>query len=259
VSAYQRNFDDNEDVWRIFRIMSEFVDGFETMRQIGPAVSMFGSARTPRRNIYYKKAIELSGELAQRGFAIITGGGPGIMEAANRGAREAGGTSVGLNITLPNEQKANAYADVRMDFHYFFARMVMFVKYAYAFVCFPGGFGTLHEFFNSMTLIQTEKAERFPVILFGRKYWQGMVDWLRRAMFKTGYPKASPQDMDLFVVTDSISRTVRIIEEARRQAQARQAVPIIFGHRRPTGEGTVWGKLARNNGVKGLPPDSPSQ
>ena len=236
----------NEDTWRVFRIMSEFVEGFETMSRIGPAVSVFGSARTPRSDPMYAKALRLSQMLAERGFAIVTGGGPGIMEAANRGAHERDGISVGLNITLPEEQKANPYANIRMDFRYFFARLLMFVKYACAFVCFPGGFGTLHEFFNSMTLIQTHKAEEFPVILIGRSYWKGLLDWMRSAMLKGRSSKIAPRDMDLFFLTDSLSETVDIIEEARLLEQCRKAEPIITGKRRPTGEGTVEGEPPRH-------------
>ena len=231
----------NEDTWRVFRIMSEFVDGFETMNRIGPAVSVFGSSRSPRSDPNYAKARKLAGMLVEKGFAIITGGGPGIMEAANRGAHEAGGTSVGLNITLPHEQKSNTYANVRLDFKYFFARLVMFVKYACSFVCFPGGFGTLHEFYNSMTLIQTHKAEMFPVILFGRSYWKGLIEWMRKVMLGPGRPKIDRQDMELFFVTDSLHETVKIIEEARLLEQCRRAEPITIGTRRPTGEGTVIG------------------
>ena len=163
-----------EDPWRIFRIMSEFVDGFEIMSTVGPAVSVFGSSRTPPESRYYRMARKLGGILARRGFAVITGGGPGVMEAANRGADDAGGKSVGLNIALPHEQVANPYANIRVDFHYFFARKVMFIKYACAFVCFPGGFGTMDEFFESMTLIQTEKVDPFPVILIGSEFWSPM-------------------------------------------------------------------------------------
>jgi uncharacterized protein (TIGR00730 family) len=232
----------NEDPWRIFRIMSEFVEGFETMSRIGPAVSVFGSARTPRSDPFYKKARQVSGELARKGFAIITGGGPGMMEAANRGAHEAGGISVGLNITLPHEQMANPYADVQINFHYFFARMVMFVKYARAFVCFPGGFGTLHEFFNSMTLIQTGKAEKFPVIFFGRSHWKGLLDWMKRRLLDDGYPKIDAEDMNLFTVTDSVRETVRIIEEAHARCLYRQVEPRQNGSRVPSGEGTFMGR-----------------
>ena len=230
-----------EDTWRVFRIMSEFVEGFETMSRVGPAVSVFGSARTPRNDRHYEKARKLGRMLAERGFAVITGGGPGIMEAANRGAREAGGTSVGLNISLPQEQKANRYQNLRLDFRYFFARLVMFVKYACSFVCFPGGFGTLHEFFNSMTLIQTGKTDRFPVVLIGRSYWKGLHDWMRKAMLKQGHPKIDPEDLSLFHLTDSLHETVRIVEEARLMQQCRKAEPITTPVRRLTGEGTLIG------------------
>jgi uncharacterized protein (TIGR00730 family) len=226
--------------------MSEFVEGFETMSQIGPAVSIFGSSRTPRTDAQYRKARRLAAMLAEEGFAIITGGGPGLMEAANRGAHDARGTSVGLNITLPHEQRANAWANVRVDFRYFFARLVMFVKYACAFVCFPGGFGTLHEFFNSMTLIQTGKAARFPVVLLGRSYWRGLIDWLRKATLDRGYAKIDPEDLELFHVTDSLRETLAIIRRAREDYLQRRAEPIILGPRRPTGEGTVTGRPVRN-------------
>ncbi len=240
-----------EDPWRVFRIMAEFVEGFETMSTIGPAVSIFGSARTPRSDHYYAMARRLGRMLAQRGYGVITGGGPGIMEAANRGAHEAGGKSVGLNITLPHEQKANPYANVQLDFHYFFARLVMFVKYAVGFVCFPGGFGTLHEFFNSMTLIQTGKAEQFPVVLIGKEYWKGMVGWMKEAMLKNGYGKIDAEDLNLFYVTDSLEEAVGIIEEARKVQEVRKRQrarrPGIL--ERPTGEGTVMGKPPRRNGA----------
>ena len=240
-----------KDTWRIFRIMSEFVDGFETMSQLGPAVSIFGSARTPRSDADYRKARKLAGMLAERGFAVITGGGPGLMEAANRGAHDVRGTSVGLNITLPEEQNANPWADIRLDFRYFFARLVMFVKYACAFVCFPGGFGTLHEFFNSMTLIQTEKVEPFPVVLVGRSYWGGLVDWIKKSMLKTGYGKISPPDLDLFHLTNSLNETVKIIEQSRECFLRRQAELPLLGPHRPTGEGTVAGEPVRMGGRPG--------
>ncbi len=232
----------NQDTWRVFRIMSEFVEGFETMNRIGPAVSIFGSSRAPRSDRYYVKARKLSHMLAEKGFAIMTGGGPGIMEAANRGAADAGGTSVGLNITLPQEQEANSYQNVRVDFRYFFARLVMFVKYACSFVCFPGGYGTLHEFFNSMTLIQTQKAETFPVVLIGRSYWKGLIEWMHKSMLKDRSPRIDRKDLDLFFVTDSLHETVKIIEEARLLEQVRRTEPIITGTRRLTGEGTVIGE-----------------
>ena len=231
----------NQDPWRVFRIMSEFVDGFETMSRLGPAVSIFGSSRTPRSHWHYVKARKLARMLAEENFAVITGGGPGIMEAANRGAHDAEGSSVGLNITLPKEQKANPYAGIRMDFRYFFARLVMFVKYACSFVCFPGGFGTLHEFYNSMTLIQTGKSSRFPVVLIGRSYWKGLVDWMRGTMLKSDYAKISPADMDLFTVTDSLTETVAIIKEAWEIQQHRPEKHLDTGEFGMTGEGTVRG------------------
>jgi len=231
-----------QDTWRLFRILSEFVDGFEAMSKIGPAVSIFGSARAPRSHWHYKKARKLARMLAERNFAVITGGGPGIMEAANRGAHEAGGISVGLNIMLPKEQKANPYLSVSLDFRYFFARLVMFVKYASSFICFPGGFGTLHEFFNSMALIQTGKSERFPVILIGRGYWRGLEAWLDKVMLKDDYRRADPADMKLFTITDSLNEAVRIVTEAHERATRRLAGPPPTGIHAPTGEGTLSGK-----------------
>ena len=235
----------HEDPWRVFRIMSEFVEGFETMSEIGPAVSVFGSARTPRSSVDYRKARKLAAMLAERGFAIITGGGPGVMEAANRGAHDARGTSVGLNIALPQEQRPNPWADIRVDFRYFFARLVMFVKYACAFVCFPGGFGTLHEFFNSMTLIQTDKVEPFPVILIGRSFWRGLVDWMDRTMLHAGYGKIDRRDMTLFRVTDSLNQAVRIIEQFGDTHLLHRIQPPLGNSRRHTVEGTVVGRLLR--------------
>lgn len=235
-----------QDPWRIFRIMSEFVEGFEALGDLGPAVSVFGSARTPRGDPYYAMARKLGRMLAERNIAVITGGGPGIMEAANRGATEAGGKSVGLNIMLPMEQKANPYANLQLDYHYFFARMVMFVKYAWSFVCFPGGYGTLHEFYNSMTLIQTGKAEHFPVVLVGRSYWRGLHNWHRNAMLRSEY--VEPIDLDLYTITDSLSETVGIVEEALKLARQRGPMPVEI-EQRPSGEGTLMGKPPRRNGV----------
>jgi len=232
----------NEDPWRVFRIMSEFVDGFETMSRIGPAVSVFGSARTRRSDLYYAQARKLGRMLAKANLAVITGGGPGIMEAANRGAFEAGGRSVGLNITLPHEQKSNPYTNIPLTFHYFFARLMMFVKYANSFVCFPGGYGTLHEFFNSMTLIQTGKADKFPVILIGKSYWKVMIDWIKREMLDGPTEYISPEDVDLFTVTDSLEEAMDIIQEAVRNDLMRLAEPKTLSTR-PSGEGTVMGKL----------------
>ena len=171
-----------QDVWRIFRIMAEFVEGFETMARVPAAVSVFGSARTKPSNPYYAKAVEFGRALAKLGFAVITGGGPGIMEAAHRGAREAGGIAVGLNISLPMEQKANPFQTISLNHHYFFVRKVMFIKYSHAFVCFPGGFGTMDELFESLTLIQTMKIDPFPVLLIGSEFWTGLIEWLRETM-----------------------------------------------------------------------------
>src|SRR6266487_2062120 len=169
---------DGQDSWRIFRIMAEFVEGFETMSRVGQAVTIFGSARTKPSDHYYKAAEETARLLAKAKLAVITGGGPGIMEAANKGAFEAGGVSVGCNITLPQEQEANKYQTISLDFHYFYARKVMFTKYASAFICFPGGYGTLDESFETLTLIQTLKVEAYPIVLFGSEHWSGLIDWI---------------------------------------------------------------------------------
>ncbi len=207
-----------EDTWRIFRIMAEFVEGFEVLSEEGKAVSIFGSSRSAPKNKYYKLAEETAYLLAKEGFAIITGGGPGIMEAGNKGARRAKGHSIGLNIQIPMEQKANAYIDTLLDFHYFFVRKVMFVKYAKAFVIMPGGFGTLDEFYEAMNLIQTERIPRFPVVLFGREYWQGMVKWLRDIVLKNG--NISPQDMDIFQIADTPKEVVAIIKKFYKKNRA---------------------------------------
>ncbi len=191
----------DSDPWRVLRIQGEFVEGFEALAQLGPAVSLFGSARTPQEDPYYQAAVETARLLAEAGLTIITGGGPGIMEAGNRGAKLGGGLSVGLNIELPFEQHHNPYLDIPIDFRYFFARKVMFVKYAQAFVIFPGGFGTLDELFESLTLIQTGKISNFPVILFGSGYWSGLLAWLKETMLAGG--KISPADLNLLAVTDS--------------------------------------------------------
>lgn len=201
------------DTWRIFRIMAEFVEGFDTMSRIGPAVSVFGSARTPEDHADYISARNLGAALTKKKFAVITGGGPGIMEAANRGAYESEGLSVGLNILLPQEQEPNPYQNVSIDFHYFFARKMMFVKYAHAFVCYPGGFGTMDEFFESLTLIQTLKSPRFPVICMGTKFWNPMIDWLRDTVLGQWH-NISPGDMDLFEVTDDIDHAVEVVVQS---------------------------------------------
>jgi len=199
-----------EDTWRMFRIMSEFVDGFEILSQVGKAVSIFGSSRSKPDNKYYKKAEEVAYLLAKAGYAVITGGGPGIMEAGNKGTRRAKGKSIGLNIEIPTEQKANPYIDTLLDFHYFFVRKVMFVKYAKAFVIMPGGYGTFDEFFEAINLIQTKRIPRFPVIVFGREYWQDMLDWLKGTVLKNG--NISPEDLELFKVTDDPKEVVKIIK-----------------------------------------------
>ena len=188
------------DAWRIFRIMGEFVEGFEEMAKVGPAVSIFGSARTKPGSAQYETCVETARLIGEAGFAVVTGGGPGIMEAANKGARAAGARSVGCNIELPFEQKGNDFVDVSIDFRYFFVRKTMFVKYAQAFVIFPGGFGTMDELFESLTLIQTGKVRHFPVVLVGKDYWGGLLEWIRDHMAAEG--KISPEDLDLVCVTD---------------------------------------------------------
>jgi len=198
-----------EDTWRMFRIMSEFVDGFETLSDIGQAVSIFGSSRLKPANKYYKLAEETAYQLAKAGYAVITGSGPGIMEAGNKGARRARGQSIGLNIQIPSEQKPNKYVDTLLDFRYFFVRKVMFVKYAKAFVIMPGGYGTLDEFFEAINLIQTERIPKFPVVLFGSEYWKGMIEWLRKTVLKIG--NISPHDLDIFTIVDKPEDVVKVI------------------------------------------------
>jgi len=216
------------DTWRTLRIVGEFVEGFDALADVGPAVSIFGSARVGRRNRYYGAARRLAAALAKQGFAIITGGGPGIMEAANRGAKEAGGLSIGCNIELPFEQGLNEYVDLGMEFRYFFVRKVMFVKYAEAFVIFPGGFGTLDELFEALTLIQTGKVEHFPVVLYGKDYWDGMMEWIReKPLYEE---KISPQDLELVTITsdideasDAITRHHHSRTQERKEAASRKA------------------------------------
>ncbi|MBU0638132.1 MAG: TIGR00730 family Rossman fold protein [Planctomycetes bacterium] len=243
-----------EETWRIFRIMAELVEGIEVMSQVGPAVSIFGSSRTPPASPYYQQATDLAAKLAQRDFGIITGGGPGIMEAANKGAFEAGGTSIGLNISIPQEQEANEYQNVSLNFHYFFVRKVMFVKYAVAFACFPGGFGTMDEFFESMTLIQTEKIRPLKVVLLGSRFWSPLVGWMRETMLGT-HQNISPADLDFFTVTDEVDQAVSIIcshfERDRSIAgQPHTAEELrLAPARRETAEGTVYG----------VPPRSPAK
>ena len=202
------------DSWQIFKIMSEFVEGFESMSKIGPCVSVFGSARTNPDNKYYHQAEEIGYMLTQKGYGVITGGGPGIMEAANKGARRGGGKSVGLNIELPFEQSHNDFidSDKLLNFDYFFIRKVMFVKYAQGFIVLPGGVGTLDELFEAITLIQTGKIARFPIVLVGSSYWEGMISWIKEIML-TLERNISLEDLDLFHVVDSPSDAVDIIEQ----------------------------------------------
>jgi len=197
------------DTWRALRIMGEFVEGFDALARIGPAVSVFGSARIGRADPSYRMARTLTRRLARHGYAIITGGGPGIMEAANRGAREGGGVSVGCNIELPFEQGLNEYVTLGMEFRYFFVRKTMFVKYAEAFCIFPGGFGTFDELFEALTLIQTGKVKHFPVVLFGTDYWAGMMHWLKASPLAEG--KISPEDLRIFTLTDDVDEAVDVI------------------------------------------------
>jgi len=200
------------DPWRVLRIQSEFVTGFDTMAGLGPAVTIFGSARTPEDAPMYQAAVETARLLAQEGLTIITGGGPGIMEAANRGAQRGGGVSVGFGIELPFEEGTNPYVDIALTFRYFFVRKTMFVKYAQAFVIFPGGFGTMDELFEALTLIQTDKIHDFPVILYGAEYWAGLLDWLERTV--AGQGKISLEDQERFVVVDSPEEVRDVLAEA---------------------------------------------
>jgi uncharacterized protein (TIGR00730 family) len=199
------------DPWRTLRILAEFVEGFDAMARVGPAITVFGSARTKPDDPVYEMSRAIGFKLAQAGYAVITGGGPGAMEAANRGCREGGGLSVGCNIELPHEQGLNAYVDLGIEFRYFFARKVMFVKYADGFVILPGGFGTLDELFESLTLIQTGKVRHFPVVLVGRAYWAGLLDWIRDTLVARGAVDAS--DLDLLYVTDDPDDAVAMIQE----------------------------------------------
>src|SRR6266566_4116005 len=247
---------DAKESWRIFRIMAEFVEGFEVMAKVGKAVSLFGSARTPPSNRYYKEAEETARLFTKSDFAVITGGGPGIMEAANKGAFEARGQSIGLNITLPQEQEGNRYQTIGLDFHYFYARKVMFVKYSSAFVCFPGGYGTLDEFFETLTLIQTLKIQPFPIVLFGSEYWSGLVDWIARTL----QPKyIDGEDLAIFRVVDEPEQVVDIVKQGETMCwwepcdetlraptagggAAGQKNPLAGANAADTGEGTRYGK-----------------
>jgi uncharacterized protein (TIGR00730 family) len=247
------------DSWRIFRIMAEFVEGFEVMAPVGNAVTIFGSARTRPDDPFYHAAEETARRLAKSGLSVITGGGPGIMEAANKGAFEAGGTSVGLNITLPQEQEANRYQNISVDFHYFYARKVMFTKYASAFICFPGGYGTLDEFFETLTLIQTLKVEAFPIILFGSEFWGGLVDWLG----KLGTHFIDREDIDIFRVVDDPAECVSAVIKGMKKhwwkpldeglvkatGNGSQQVkrPVEGAQAGDTGEGTRYGRRPKRS------------
>lgn len=209
------------DTWRVMRIMGEFVEGFDALAELETAVTIFGSARTRPGDAHYETAVAVAQKLGEAGFNIITGGGPGIMEAGNKGARLAGVQSIGLNIELPFEQHLNPYVDLSIDFRYFFIRKVMLVKYAQAFVIFPGGFGTMDELFESLTLIQTGKVQNFPVVLFDTSYWGGLVDWLKRTMLAEG--KIAAADLDLLILTDSPDEARDVIVRAQQDREWRRA------------------------------------
>lgn len=252
-----------QDSWRIFRIMAEFVEGFESLDQLGTAVSIFGSARAKPDEPHYKAAVETAALFAKAGFAVITGGGPGIMEAANKGCYDAGGTSVGCNITLPQEQISNAYQHISLDFHYFYARKVMFVKYAHAFVCFPGGYGTLDEFFETITLIQTLKSSPFPIVLYGSDHWGGLVDW----MTKTLRPKfIDPEDTQIFKLTDDPAECVKLVQDGIAkpwwspvsdtldEPQRHKKTSPLRDKEAESGEGTRYGKRPKRAAMPVAPP-----
>ena len=208
------------DSWALFKIMGEFVNGFERMSKIGPCVSIFGSARTPQSSPYYRLAVNIAESIVSSGYGVITGGGPGIMEAGNKGANQAGGTSVGLNIDLPFEQHDNPFidSDKSLDFDYFFVRKVMFVKYSQGFVVMPGGFGTLDELFEAITLIQTNKIEKFPIILVGTSYWEGLIDWIKTILLND-HEAISPGDLDLIQLVDTPEEVIEILDAFYKQYQ----------------------------------------
>ena len=264
---------DQNDSWRVFRIMSEFVEGFETLGHLGRAAAIFGSARTRPDDPYYKATEEVARLLARGGFAVITGGGPGIMEAGNKGASEAGGVSVGCNITLPQEQEGNRYQTVSLDFHYFYARKVMFLKYAQAVICFPGGYGTLDEFFETVTLIQTLKSEPFPVVLYGSAYWAGLLDWMRQTLMPA---YMDPEDIDIFKLVDDPKACVRAVrdgvkkpwwkpldderaDEDARDGAAAKKLPPLSGTKAQTGEGTRYGQRPKQTAKKHATPSRKPQ
>jgi uncharacterized protein (TIGR00730 family) len=216
-----------EDPWRVLRIMGEFVESFETMSHVGPAVTVFGSARTKPSDKYYKAAVALGKKLAIHNIPVITGGGPGIMEAANKGAALGKGKSIGLNIELPHEQEGNPFANVPVNFHYFFARKVCFVKYSVAFVYMPGGFGTLDELFEVLTLVQTERIPKFPLILYGKKHWAGMLKWIKAEM-RDQNKYIGTDDLELLTLTDDVDEVVSVIRRYLERVGPPQAVPMAF-------------------------------
>jgi uncharacterized protein (TIGR00730 family) len=221
------NYFIHEDPWRIFRIMAEFVDSFQELSQVRPAVTVFGSARTKPGDKSYRAAHDIAKGLAEHNFAIITGGGPGIMEAANKGATRRGGKSIGLNIELPHEQSGNRYVNVPIHFHYFFARKVCFVKYSLGFIFMPGGFGTLDEFFEVLTLVQTQRIPQFPLILFGAAYWRGLLHWMKTEL-RDKHGNISPDDLDLVKVTDEPQEAVKIILDYERHVGVPTTLPQAF-------------------------------
>ena len=216
-----------KDLWRMFRIMAEFTEGFEELASIGPAVSFLGSYRTEPSHPHYQLALETASEISKAGFAVITGGGGGIMEAANKGAAEAGGMSIGLNIEIPMEQVPNKYQNLSLSFRYFFCRKVMFLKYAHGFIVFPGGYGTMDEFFESLVLLQTLKQASFPVVLVGREYWAGLIDWMKETMLdKHNY--ISQEDLDVFTVVDDPKAATKIIVDFKK-AKGRVGLDLPSG------------------------------
>lgn len=219
-----------KDLWRIFRVMAEFVEGFDELATVGPAVSFFGSARAKPDQKYYKLAEKTAFEIAKAGFAVITGGGGGIMEAANKGAADAGGKSIGLNIEIPLEQIPNKYQNLSLHFRYFFCRKVMFLKYAHGFIVFPGGFGTMDEFFESLVLIQTLKQASFPVILMCSEYWQGLITWMKEEMLKEHH-HISPEDLNVFTVVDKPEDAVKIITDFK-ESKGRVGIELPPGMRK---------------------------
>jgi hypothetical protein len=216
-----------EDPWRVLRIMGEFVESFETLSHVGPAVTFFGSARTKPQDRYYRAAVALAKNLAQHNIPVITGGGPGIMQAANQGAAQGRGKSIGLNIKLPQEQAGNRYVNLPVDFHYFFARKVCLVKYSVAFVYFPGGFGTLDELFEVLTLVQTERIPKFPLILFGRKHWTGLLRWVKTEL-RAGSKFIGPDDHKLLTVTDDVTEAASLVRDYLQRVGPPQTVPMAF-------------------------------